>query len=513
MNARSLRLAKVLVVIVTIAVVLGLTWPRQSRPPGAKSGDHLLLYCAAGLRDPLQSIIGDYQCAYGLTVDVQYGGSGTLLSSLAVAGRGDLYLAADARHMDLAVERGLAVETIPIARQHLVLLAQPGNPKRVRGLADLVRPEIRVAYANPEVASAGKAIQRVLEKLGTWEVAKRQAAVFKPTVNDVANDVVLGSVDVGVVWQPLAALHPGLASIAVPELTAQSELIRIGVLTSSTQARQALHFARYLSARDRGLETFARAGYQVEPGDAWAETPLLTFFSGGLNRIAIEQTLRDFEAREGCTVRVVYNGCGILVAQINAVAASARAGGAGGGKPADAMPDAYLACDVSFLDPVSDHFGERTLLSETEVVVLVPKANPHGLRTLADLARPGLKLGVCNAEQSTLGALTARLLQTLDITEAVMRNVRSQTPTADMLVTQIQAGSLDAVVVYRANAKAALTDFIALPIDLPQARAIQPFAVSKQTRHPQLMQRLQQALTAPTSRARYTAAGFRWHAP
>ena len=37
-----------------------------------------------------------------------------------------------------------------------------------------------------------------------------------------------------------------------------------------------------------------------------------------LNRVAIEESLREFEAREGARVTRVYNGCGILTAQIRA---------------------------------------------------------------------------------------------------------------------------------------------------------------------------------------------------
>ena len=50
-------------------------------------------------------------------------------------------------------------------------------------------------------------------------------------------------------------------------------------------------------------------------------------------------------------------------------------------------------------------------LSRTAMVLLVPAGNPKGLRGLEDLTRPGLRLGLANAEQSALGALTARLLR------------------------------------------------------------------------------------------------------
>lgn len=498
MNRTRFRRLRLFGFLAVIALVLVVTWPGHGSTlkAGVQTRDHLLLYCAAGIRDPIQTIIADYAKECGVTVDVQYGGSGTLLSNLEVARRGDLYLAADAKHMEMASTRGLVHETIPLARQHLVLAVKRGNPANVRTLADLVRPGMRVAYANPEVASAGKAIRAVLEKANLWEQANAQAAVFKPTVNEVINDVVLGAVDVGVVWDPLLVNQPNLEAVQLPELTARREEIRIGVLASSAQATRALHFARYVSARDRGLATFTRFGYQSEAGDRWEDRPALTLYSGGVNRVAIQETIREFEQREGCTVRVNYNGCGILLSQMKAL------------PEGSAFPDAYLACDVSFLDPIADRFGERKLLSQTEVVILVPQANPHAIKRLNDLTKPGLRVGLCNAEQSTLGALTQRMLTKLDLVTTVEPNVRSRTPTADLLVTQLDTGSLDAVVVYRANATAVLDRHTALSINLPEARAIQPYAVAKQAQHAQLANRLLAALDGTTSRKRYLAAGF-----
>lgn len=491
------RRLRLIAFVVVVTAVLVITWPGGARGSGIRSSDtHLLLYCAAGIRDPVQSVITDYTRAYGVTIDVQYGGSGTLLSNIDVARRGDLYLAADAKHMELATGRGLVRETIPLARQHLVLAVPRGNPAGIRALADLVRPGVRVAYPNPEVASAGKAIRAVLEQAGLWDTARAQAAVFKPTVNEVVNDVMLGAVDVGVVWDPLVVPQTTLEAVRLPELSARQEQIHIGVLDASTTPTRALHFARFLAARDRGLVTFAKLGYQVDEGDRWEDRPAMTLYSGGVNRVAIEDTIRDFEQREGCIVRVNYNGCGIHVAQMKAL------------PDGEAFPDAYLACDISFLDPLAERFGQRTLLSQTEVVILVPKANPHGIKRLNDLTQPGLRVGLCNVDQSTLGALTQRMLTKLGLVQAIEANVRSRTPTADLLVTQLDTGSLDAVVVYRANATAVLERHTALPINLPEARAVQPFAVAKQAQHPQLAQRLLKALEGAASRQRYVAAGF-----
>ena len=80
-----------------------------------------MLFCAAGVRYPMEAIVNEYAQRYGVAIEVQYGGSNTLLNQLEVARTGDLYLAADESFMRLAREKGLLDEVIPLARQTPVM--------------------------------------------------------------------------------------------------------------------------------------------------------------------------------------------------------------------------------------------------------------------------------------------------------------------------------------------------------------------------------------------------------
>jgi len=142
--------------------------------------------------------------------------------------------------------------------------------------------------------------------------------------------------------------------------------------------------------------------------------------------------------------------------------------------------------------------------------LLVPTANPKSIRTLADLAKPGLRLGLANEEQSALGALTARLLRAQGLYDRVMANVKVQTPTADLLVNQMRTGSLDAVVVYEANTSQVKEFFTVIPLTEPGAQATQPYAVGKNSEHRLLMERLLAALRSAESQKRFQSVGFQW---
>jgi len=482
-------------VAAAILLVGLLVWKPGTSRPDAKSRPALIVYCAAGIKVPVEAVARQYEHDYGVPVQLQYGGSQTLLANVELSKRGDLYLPADESYIALAREKGLVAEVIPLARMTGVLAVRKGNPKNIRSLDDLQRADVSVCQANPDAAAIGKATRELLQKTGQWTAIEKRTVVFKPTVNDVANDLKLGTVDAGFIWDAMLRLYPELEAVPVQGMTNVTASIAVSVIRTSSQPTAALKFARYLSARDKGLKEFAQDGYVPADGDAWAEKPELVLYSGAMNRVAVEETINQFEHREGVQVTRVFNGCGILVAQM-------KAGG---------RPDAYLTCDKSFVPPVQELFPEPPLeMSDSEIILLVPKGNPKNLHTLADLAAPGLRIGLANAEQSTLGALTQRLLEQDGILGTVMKNVVTQTPTADLLVNQMRTGALDATVVYISNTTKVREQLDVVKISVPGSVAVQTYSVGKDSRHRRLAGRLRDALRSSESRARYETAGFHW---
>ncbi len=483
--------------LAAFALLAGLLYWNQKRPAAIAAVRPLLVYCAAGLKVPVEAAAHDYEQEFGIPVQLQFGGSGTLLNNFKIARRGDVFLSADGSFMEMARSNHLLAEVIPIARITPVIAVPRGNPRGLTGVADLLRPEVRVALANPEATAIGVATRQSLTHTGQWAPLAARATVFKPTVNEVANDVKLGSVDAGIVWDATIRQYPELAAVTAPEFADFSSEVAAGVLSFCDQPRAALRFTRFLTARDRGLRRFAEAGYRVAVGDLWGLEPEVLLYSGAVNRVAIETTLTEFEQREGAHVTRVYNGCGILTAQI-------RAG---------QKPDAYFACDVSFMDTVTNDFRPAVVLSETPMVLLVKKGNPSKITGLADLARPGLKVGLAHEQQSALGALTARLLKNAGLYERVIANVSVQSPTGDLLLNQLRSGALDVTLVYAANASQVRDSLETIELHEPGSIAIQPYAVGRNSDHAQLMGRLLDTLQAAASRTRFEQAGFHWKGP
>ncbi|MHB8971303.1 MAG: molybdate ABC transporter substrate-binding protein [Pirellulaceae bacterium] len=474
----------------------------NSRKVGRNDVHQLLVYCAAGMRYPMEQIVADYQRECGVSVTVQYGGSNALLSQLEVSRMGDLFLAADDSYIQRSRAKGLIAEVIPLATMQPVIVVRKDSSRTFAAVEDLTQSGVRIACGNPDAAAIGQMTRKLLEQSGHWPAVEQQinaAGVFKPTVNEVANDVKLGSVDVGIVWDATAAQYPELVAVHVPELDAGQATVDVAVLNSAKNPTAALHLARYIGACDRGLQEFAAKQYRVVEGDIWEDVPQVTFFAGSVNRHALEPILTAFQQREGVDMNTIYNGCGILTGQMR-IAAEDKGRG---------FPDTYMACDVYYLNTVKDWFQDAVNVSDTDIVIAVQKGNPKAIQSLQDLTKPGVRVAIGQPDQCTIGALTRRMLEHEGLYEQLLtQNVVTQTATSALLVPAVTAKSADAALAYRTDTLAEGDKIDVLTIESELSLAIQPYSIARSSRHKQLGRRLYEAITR--SRGAFEAAGFHW---
>lgn len=476
----------------------------ESGPPsGNKDRDKLILYCAAGMRVPTEEIVADYEKEFGVDVEVQFGGSGTLLNQLKTDKftEVDLYLAADDSYTDQAVEIGLAKDTLPIAHQRPVIAVRKDSDKNIKSLADLLREDVAVAIANPDQAAIGKAVRRQLSKIevddtNRWkqlEARVTESGVFKPTVNEIANDVKIGHVDATIVWDSTVAMpdyKDDLVAVTVPELDRDPNLISIAVLRSSPNLPGAYRFARYIAARNKGLKTFAKYGTRPVEGDVFAETPgkklQVNFFCGAVNRRTVDKIIEQFQQDEGVTVNTIYDGCGILTSRMKTFE---------GQQPSLGFPDVYMACDVYYLENVKQWFQEAANVSDVELVIAVPKGSTK-VKSLADLVKPGIRVTLGEPSQCTIGALTRRLLKSEGLYDKLKEKMHNEEEvvveksSSATLIADVTTGHSDATVAYISDVLPNKDEVDIVRIESPLNMAIQPFSIAKTSEHKYLLRRL-----------------------
>jgi molybdate transport system substrate-binding protein len=177
-------------------------------------------------------------------------------------------------------------------------------------------------------------------------------------------------------------------------------------------------------------------------------TPRLVVSAAASLTDALTECSRDFHA---ANVRLSFGGSDELAAQI-------RQG---------VKPDVYAAANTALPDQLA-HEGllERPVeFATNELVIAVPAEGPK-VRSIADLAQPGIKL-VIGAESVPVGSYTHQVLDRLPANEreAILANVRSEEPDVTGVVGKLTQGAADAAFVYRTDLVDGL-EAITLPDDL-----------------------------------------------
>jgi molybdenum ABC transporter molybdate-binding protein len=484
-------------------------------PGKTARGQTLTMYCAAGIRVPVEEVAEEYEAKYGVHIELQFEGSNSLLTKIQANkfDTSDLYLAADDFYTDKAKELGLARESLQIAYMRPVIAVPKENKAGIKTIHDLLGEDVRVALGNPDQAAVGRAVRKRLKRIESgdsdlWtklEAHVTKVGVFKPTVNDVANDVRIGTVDAAIVWDSTVAMpkyRDHLTAIPVDELDGDPNLISICVLTSSQKPTEALRFARYLSARDRGLPVFEKYGMRPVDGDVWVENPEITFFCGAVNRRAVAQVIEEFQIREGVTVNTVYDGCGILTSRMKTISDQDTSLG---------FPDVYMACDRYYLENVKDWFQDDVDVSDAEIVLAVPKGSDK-VKSLGDLLKPGIRVAIGEPEQCTIGALTRRMLTREAIYEKLKAKQQKddevvvEKPSSAMLIPDVIAGHVDVAIAYVTDTLAVNNDIDIVRIESPLKLAVQPFSVSRSSLHKHLDRRLFDRVAA--AKEEFETAGF-----
>jgi len=159
------------------------------------SGD-LTIYAAASLTASFDDLAKQFHTLHpGVTVKpIDYDGSSTLATQLQQGAPADVFASADQPNMDKVASLVDGKSTV-FASNTLQIAVQPGNPKKITGLADLAKPDLQVVLCAPEVP-CGTASHKLLDADGITvkPVSEEQ------NVTAVITKVQAGEADAGLVY-------------------------------------------------------------------------------------------------------------------------------------------------------------------------------------------------------------------------------------------------------------------------------------------------------------------------
>jgi len=169
-------------------------------------GEEILILCGGSMRAALEEMKELYERKSDDTVLTTYGDSGELCAQIQNTGRGDLYLCHDP-FMPWAADQGLIEEWKELASLDVVVVAPAANPKGIKGLEDLGRPALRIGIGDRTYSTSGQIIKHVLASRPYGEKVLGNVRVETKGHQQRCNDIVMGTLDAGVVWNAVAHVY------------------------------------------------------------------------------------------------------------------------------------------------------------------------------------------------------------------------------------------------------------------------------------------------------------------
>lgn len=96
--------------------------------------------------------------------------------------------------------------------------------------------------------------------------------------------------------------------------------------------------------------------------------------------------------------------------------------------------------------------SKPVVFTRNTLVVVVPKANPAKIRSIYNLAKPGVKLVVAGPGVP-VGSYTLQILKNMNLSTAVLKNVVSRETDVREVLAKVALGEADAGFVYSTDAK------------------------------------------------------------
>ena len=185
-----------------------------------------------------------------------------------------------------------------------------------------------------------------------------------------------------------------------------------------------------------GLLVFIPSG-----GCSSGEEESITVFVGSVSKPAIEKAAQIFEQRTGIRVYLNFGGSGTMLSQMKL--------SQGGDLYIPASPDyMVMAEDGGVVEPES-----MKIIAYLVPAILVQDGNPKDIRTLSDLAKPGIKVGIADPRSVSIGLYAYEILEYNSLLPEVAENIVTYGESYGKMVNLVALRALDAVIGWRVSSQ------------------------------------------------------------
>ncbi len=244
------------------------------------SGDYpadeeLNIFAGAAVKPALERAIVEFEENNDVKININYGGTGTMLSRMQMSDRGDIFISGSPGYMKRAEKNDLVEAKTRLKLAYLVpgILVPRDNPAAIEELQDLTASGLRLGLANPESVVIGRYGLEILEYndltepflANTVSLAGSLASLNRLIINQQVEGAI--GFRISEKWNPDRIKHIPLPPDQLPRISYLA-----GAVAGDTDRRQtADDFLGFLNS-ERGREIFQAQGYLVNKEEVLART-------------------------------------------------------------------------------------------------------------------------------------------------------------------------------------------------------------------------------------------------
>jgi molybdate transport system substrate-binding protein len=232
------------------------------------------------------------------------------------------------------------------------------------------------------------------------------------------------------------------------------------------------------------------------PAQAAKKTTLLVHAGAGI-RPALDEAGQTFERKTGIRVDYNYKGSGCLLPDV----VMSEEG------------DVYIPGEVYYMKQAVDRKlvnPKYQIVATMSTMLIVPADNPKKIRTVQDLAKPGVQLGLGDVKAVAIGKAAKEVLTKAGVWSQAQKNLAMTAQNVTELSNAVKLGQLDAAIVWNATC-ALYTKREITTLAIPAKYCVTvpvPAGVVKFSEHSREAQRYVDFLASPAGKAIFAKHGF-----
>lgn len=220
----------------------------------------LYLYAGAGLKDPVEKIVKQFEKETGNNVTIEYGGSGQLLARYNTVKTGDLYLPGSSDYVEKLEKTGDVKASAPLVLHIPVMAIRKEKSAGIDSFKALAESNLRLGIGDSKAMALGKGAEKMLELSGYQAQLNDKIVVKAATVKQLMLYLLNGDVDAAVVGRSGAWKVRDKVDLLPNPADTPKEKVTIALLASTKHPKEAKQLLDLFNS-EQGVKYFVDEGF------------------------------------------------------------------------------------------------------------------------------------------------------------------------------------------------------------------------------------------------------------